>query len=178
MNKESYYFQHDYEPTSDPKIAALLSEFGAEGYGIFWRIIEMLHSNIDHKIPKKEYIYLALAKQLITNDNKIKLVIEFATNVCELFLDNSDFIISKRVLQNFEKRQDLFIKRSEAGKAGMQSRWASDNKRITNDNFAITKDNKNNKGKERKEKKKSISPFGFLNDNPGEFTGIKSGTVL
>jgi len=57
--KESYYFSHDYEPTSDPKIAALLGEFGAVGYGIFWRIVEMLHSSKDHQIPKKKYIYSA-----------------------------------------------------------------------------------------------------------------------
>ena len=161
-SKESYYFAHDYEPTSDPKIGALLAEYGAEGYGIYWRIIEMLHSNPEHKIPKKKYIFIALAKELITNDNKIELVINYATEVCELFLEDSEFIISKRVLRNFEKREEISEKRSTAGKAGMQSRWASNNKVITNENAVITKNNKHNKGKEKereKEKKNENSDF-------------------
>jgi uncharacterized protein YdaU (DUF1376 family) len=160
--KESYYFAHDYEPTSDPKIAALIAEYGAEGYGIYWRIIEMLHSNPEHKIPKKKYIFIALAKELITNDNKIELVINYATEVCELFLEDSEFIISKRVLRNFEKREEISEKRSTAGKAGMQSRWASNNNAITNGNVVITKNNKHNKGKEKereKEKKNENSDF-------------------
>jgi hypothetical protein len=160
--KESYYFAHDYEPTSDPKIAALIAEYGAEGYGIYWRIIEMLHSNPEHKIPKKKYIFIALAKQLITNDNKIELVINYATEVCELFLEDSEFIISKRVLRNFEKREEISEKRSTAGKAGMQSRWASNNNAITKENVVITKNNKHNKGKEKereKEKKNENSDF-------------------
>jgi hypothetical protein len=160
--KESYYFAHDYEPTSDPKIAALIAEYGAEGYGIYWRIIEMLHSNPDHKIPKKKYIFIALAKQLITNDNKIELVINYATEVCELFLEDTEFIISKRVLRNFEKREEISEKRSNAGKAGMQSRWASYNKPITNENFVKQKITKHNKGKEKeieKEKKNENSDF-------------------
>jgi len=162
--KESYYFAHDYEPTSDPKISALLAEFGAEGYGIYWRIVEMLHSNPDHKIPKKKYIFIALAKQLITNDNKIELVITYATDVCELFLPDSEFIISKRVMRNFEKREEISEKRSNAGKAGMQSRWGLDNKAITNGKHVITKNNKHNKGKEIKGKenipKNDFSPGG------------------
>ena len=41
--KETFYFQHDYEPTSDPKMQALVGEYGAAGYGVSWSIIEMLH---------------------------------------------------------------------------------------------------------------------------------------
>jgi hypothetical protein len=168
--KESYYFAHDYEPTSDPKIGALLAEYGAEGYGIYWRIIEMLHSNPEHKIPKKKYIFIALAKELITNDNKIELVINYATDVCELFLADSEFIISKRVLRNFEKREEISEKRSNAGKAGMQSRWASNNNAITNGKAVITKNNKHNKGKEIKTNKKEIENSDFLPG--GKFEGM------
>ena len=170
MAKESYYFAHDYEPTSDPKIGALLAEYGAEGYGIYWRIIEMLHSNPEHKIPKKKYIFIALAKELITNDNKIELVINYATDVCELFLEDSEYIISKRVLRNFEKREEISEKRSNAGKAGMQSRWASNNKAITNDNFVKQKITKHNKGKEIKTNKREIGKSDF--SPGGEFEGM------
>ncbi len=177
--KEAYYFQHDYEPISDPKITALLAEYGAEGYGIFWRIIEMLHSNTEHKLPKKKYIFIAIAKQLVTKDNngitnynKIEDVINYATDVCELFLDDKEFIISKRVLDNFKKREDISEKRSEAGKRSASIRWGNeDNKRITKENFVKQKVTKSNKGKEIKTKERdTISPFGedLPNKPPGK----------
>ena len=72
MTKESYYFPHDYEPTGDPKIQALIGEYGATGYGIFWRVVEMLHSNAEHKLPFKNYIFLAIAKQNQANTSKGK----------------------------------------------------------------------------------------------------------
>ena len=58
MSKETFYFPHDYDPTGDPKMQALLGEFGGCGYGVFWRIIEMLHSDSSHKLPLKTiYIF-------------------------------------------------------------------------------------------------------------------------
>ena len=33
--KKTFYFSHDFEPTSDPKIQALISEYGGLGYGSF-----------------------------------------------------------------------------------------------------------------------------------------------
>jgi hypothetical protein len=62
--KKTFYFSHDFEPTSDPKIQALISEYGGLGYGIWWRIIEMLHSDDDHKLPKKQFLYRAIAGQM------------------------------------------------------------------------------------------------------------------
>ena len=174
--KESYYFQHDYEPTSDPKISALLAEYGAEGYGIFWRTIEMLHSNTDHKIPKKKYIFIAIAKQLLTSADKIIEVIDYATNVCELFLDDKDFIISQRVLNNFKKRDSISEKRSEAGKRSASVRYGVVNNTCsTKNSFVQQNSTKGYKGKE-KTKKKSTLPFGEF--NPGEFTGLPDGMVL
>ncbi len=62
--KKTFYFSHDFEPTSDPKIQALISEYGGLGYGIWWRIIEMLHSDDDHKLPKKQFLFRAIAGQM------------------------------------------------------------------------------------------------------------------
>ncbi|MBV4438680.1 DUF4373 domain-containing protein [Clostridium tyrobutyricum] len=31
--KETYYFLHDYNARNDPKIPAMISKYGAEGYG-------------------------------------------------------------------------------------------------------------------------------------------------
>ena len=45
MKKDTFYFPHDYNAASDEKIEELLFKLGNEGYGIYWRIIEMLYQN-------------------------------------------------------------------------------------------------------------------------------------
>lgn len=118
MSKESFYFSHDYEPTSDPKIQALLGEFGAEGYGVYWRIVEMLHSDETHKLPFKEYLFLAIAKQMKASVKQTEAIIRQCIDVFELFTSDDKFFWSNRVIRNFERRAELSEKRSIAGKAG------------------------------------------------------------
>ena len=105
--KDTYYFSHDYNPTSDPKIQALIGEHGAVGYGLYWRIVEMLHEEATHKLPCKKYIYLALAKQMSLDVDTVELVINCCIELCELF--NSDGIMfwSERVLRNIGKRNEI-----------------------------------------------------------------------
>jgi hypothetical protein len=120
--KEAYYFPHDYEPTSDPKIQALLGEHGAVGYGIYWRVVEMLHSDQEHKLPHKKYIYLAIAKQMLTSVEQVETIINFAIQDCELLQSDGVRFWSNRVIRNFEKRADISKKRSEAGKASANAK--------------------------------------------------------
>lgn len=141
MNKESYYFPHDYDPTGDPKMQALLGEYGGLGYGVFWRIIEMLHSDSDHKLPLKQYIYLAIAKQMLTSAEQIKAIICYCIDPCELFLSEADYFYSNRVNSNFDKRAQISEVRSLAGKAGA----------IAKQKLANASKGKERKGKEIKE---------------------------
>ena len=169
--KDTYYFSHDYNPTSDPKIQALIGEYGAVGYGLYWRIVEMLHEEGTHKLPCKNYIYLALAKQMSLDVDTVELVINCCIELCELF--NSDGIMfwSERVLRNIGKRNEISTKRSEAGKrsAELRKSSASDEQNSTNVEQVSTsvqqnptkerkvKENKVNENKEKKEIKETIS---------------------
>ena len=151
MTKESYYFPHDYEPTGDPKIQALIGEYGATGYGIFWRVVEMLHSNAEHKLPFKKYIFLAIAKQLLTSVQQTEAIIQYCINDCELFVSDGEFFWSKRVNTNFERRAQISEIRSNAGKAGV----------IAKQMLAIAKQNQANtsKGKESKVKEIKVKAY-------------------
>ena len=144
MEKESFYFPHDYEPTSDPKIQALIGEYGATGYGVFWRIVEMLHSSPDHKLPQKQYIILAIAKQMLVDAEQTQAIVDYCIKVCELFSEENGFFYSERVKRNFSRRKEISEKRSLAGKLGA----------IAKQNLANTSKEKKRKEKERKEKKK------------------------
>ena len=46
--KDAYYFPHDCNARNDPKILALRSVFGAEGYGVYWMLIEILREQPDY----------------------------------------------------------------------------------------------------------------------------------
>ena len=120
--KDTYYFQHDYNPTSDPKVQALIGECGAVGYGIYWRIVEMLHEDELHKLQCKKYIYLALAKQMLTSVEQVEAIIKNCIDTYELFKTDGDFFWSERVMRNIDKRTELSNKRSKAGKMSAEMR--------------------------------------------------------
>lgn len=120
--KDTYYFSHDYNPTSDPKIQALIGEHGAVGYGLYWRIVEMLHEDELHKLQCKKYIYLALAKQMLTSVEQVESIIKNCIDTYELFKTDGDFFWSERVMRNINKRTELSNKRSKAGKMSAEMR--------------------------------------------------------
>lgn len=122
MTNGSQYFPHEYAATNDPKIQALIGEYGAAGYGIYWRIVEMLHSANTHTLPLKKYIYLAIAKQMLTNAEQIEAMLTACINDYELInSDGVNFWID-RVLRNIETRQEISVKRREAGRLGAEKR--------------------------------------------------------
>lgn len=116
MAKDTFFFRHDYEPTTDPKIQAMLSEHGATGYGLFWRITEMLHSEALHKIPKKKYFYMAIAKQLDADVQHVEAFVKSCINIYELFEEDENYFWSNRVIRNIEYKDSMSQKRSDAGK--------------------------------------------------------------
>jgi hypothetical protein len=120
--KETYYFQHDFEPLSDPKLASVISEYGALGYGLFWRIIEVLHSDENHKLKHKQYVYLALAQQMKTNVEQIESFVNYCILVSELFVSDGEYFWSERVMRNIAKRNDIIEKRKMAGKKSAEMR--------------------------------------------------------
>lgn len=149
--KDTYYFSHDYNPTSDPKIQALIGEHGAAGYGIYWRIVEMLHEDNNHKLELKKYIYIALARQMSTHVEQIETIVDSCINVYELFFSDDMYFWSERVLRNIDKRVEISNKRSRAGKISAENR-----KNATHVEHMLTpveqNPTKERKGKEIKEK--------------------------
>ncbi len=116
------YFSHDYYATLDPKIIALLGDYGAVGYGIYWRIVEMLHAEESHILPLKDYIYKAIAQQMVTSVEQVSTIINDCINVYELFIEEDNNFYSKRVLENIEKMEETKEKRSKAGKISAEKR--------------------------------------------------------
>jgi hypothetical protein len=122
MSKNTFYFPHDYDSTSDPKVLAMLGEYGSEGYGLYWRIIEMMHTETTHKLCLKPYMFLAISKQMSTTVQRIEAFVNDCITVFELFQKEGDFFWCERVFTNIEKRSKGIKQRSEAGKKSAESR--------------------------------------------------------
>jgi hypothetical protein len=120
MKPDTFYFPHDYDSTSDPKIQTLIGEHGALGYTIFWRLVELLHSTPGNKIPLKNYIFKSLAIQFKETTERIVEVIKYAVDDAELFQRDAadEYIWSERVNKNVEERKAKNIRHANAGKIG------------------------------------------------------------
>ncbi len=158
---KAFYFQHDYDPLGDPKLSALVGEFGAVGYGLYWRLVEMLHTDQNHKLPHKRFIYVAIAKQMLTSVEQVEQLLCYAIDVCELFESDGELFWSNRVMRNIEKRAELSKKRSVAGKMSSERRQTT-SKISTSVKQVLTHDQQmptsvqQNPTKEKKEKESKV----------------------
>lgn len=57
MAKETYYFSHDSNAITDTKILNIRADYGLEGYGLFWAIIEMLRNKEKYKLELSKNTY-------------------------------------------------------------------------------------------------------------------------
>jgi hypothetical protein len=123
MGQETFYFSHDYNPSGDAKMFMLLNKYGAVGYGVYWRIVEMLHSEESHKLPLKKYIFTSLSQQLKVSVDDLMDMVDYAIKECELFIyDNEEYFYSERVNRNIAKRKEEHEKKSKAGKESAKVR--------------------------------------------------------
>jgi len=165
--KDTYYFPHDFNPISDPKIQALIGEYGAIGYGVFWRLIEIMHESELHKIEHKKYVFIGIAKQMLTSVEQIESIVNDCINTYELFKSDEIFFWSIRVLRNIEKREEISKKRSKAGKLSAETRKNSTSveQMLTSVEQIPTKESKGKeiKGNNIKEEnnKEEIKPITF-----------------
>lgn len=116
--KDTQYFPHDLTAINDPKIGAMMSQYGIAGYGLYWYIIEQLHINENHQLPHKEWQMLAIAKQVIVEVDFVKKFLKDCVELYELFSSNDGFFWCERVHRNFKKREEISQKRAESGRKG------------------------------------------------------------
>ena len=112
--KERFYFTHDFNARSDPKLQAVLVELGAAGLGIFWCIIEQLYEQ-DGVLPLKICKSIAFAMHVDVQ------TVESLINDFGLFENDGENFWSRSVNERLENRRDLTEKR----KGAAAKRWQS-----------------------------------------------------
>jgi hypothetical protein len=152
MTKDTFYFSHDHNSRTDPKIKRLLARHGMQGYGIFWAIVEDLYNNAN----ALQTDYETIAFDLRVDASVVQSIIEDFN----LFSFDGETLWSASVERRLIERNN----KSEKARQSALSRWNkmpddANAMRTHSDSNAI----KERKGKERKVKKSIIKGEGENN---------------
>ena len=148
MPKDCYYFSHDNNARNDEKILCLMAEYGIEGYGIYWVIVEMMHEaeNTELRHDTLNGIAFRFSLPITTLQGALSLAITL-----KLFESDGVVFWSNSLRSRKATWKEKHNKLSESGKAGMAKRWGKNNEDITS---LLPPNNNKRKGKERKGNKK------------------------
>jgi hypothetical protein len=106
--KDAYYFSHDSNARNDEKILDLRSDYGYEGYGIYWSIIEVMRDSTGYKLDKNKINALSIAIN-VSKDLLTKFV-DDCINKYKLFICDKDNYYSNRLLRSMKRKEQLSSK--------------------------------------------------------------------
>lgn len=112
--KEAYWFKHDSNAKYDDKILEMRSDYGYEGYGIYWAIIETLRDSSDFKLNLSSKKSLSLS--LAIEEEKLEKFIKDCIDKYKLFEIKADKFFSNRLLTQMKSRVQLQSKMSANAK--------------------------------------------------------------
>jgi len=171
-----YYFSHDSNALHDPKIKAMIRDYGMAGYGIWWALIELMSQQTNYKLEKFPKLFEGLAEELSLNSNQsnasskqsngsstlkqeyftsdtinpehIEIFISDCINDYWLLKEDDNFIWSNSLLRRMEIKENKRLARVEAGRLGGIK--SGESRRQTKQNEATLEANEPKKRKEKK----------------------------
>lgn len=161
MAKDAYYFSHDSNARNDEKMIAVRMKFGAEGYGIFFMILERLMESSEYMSVKD---YNIIAFDLRVDASKVKSIIEdFGLFV---FTEGGKYFYSESFNRRMVPLDNIKEQRSLAGKKSAEKRAKKANNPTTVERSLVENTTKERKVKESKEippippvKSESVEPI-------------------
>lgn len=119
--KKTPYFSHDANAREDPKIMAMRSIYGWQGYGWYWLFIENMREQQDYKLSiQGQYVFNAFAMQMQCESEVAEKFINDCINEFKLFKSNEKKFWSSSLIIRMGKMQEKSKKASESAKA----RWS------------------------------------------------------
>jgi hypothetical protein len=120
VKKDVYWFSHDANARRDQKITMMRLVYGAEGYGWFWMLVELMRETPEHKIKiTGKFTLAALGRELDAEPQRLEKYINDCICEFELFQTDGDFIWSPSLLARMKKYHETVDKRREAA----SKRW-------------------------------------------------------
>ncbi|HUS49103.1 MAG TPA: Lin1244/Lin1753 domain-containing protein, partial [Candidatus Paceibacterota bacterium] len=133
MKKNAYYFSHDTNASRDEKILAMRVDYGWEGYGWFWAIIEAMAEATDYRLRfsngEPDNIDIAgLALNFRVSRKKLEKFVENCIKKYKLFVfsKNKKYFFSKTLRRRLLIRNKKTNKLRVSGKKGAKKRWNGD----------------------------------------------------
>lgn len=119
-SKNTYFFSHDANAHEDDKIICLMSEYGSQGYGWWWMLVETLFQQEGYILDMSKKSTVPHLFRMLW-DMPIKDIPEFIDYLVdiELLKRDGDIVYSESLLKRTEKIDDLRQKR----KAAAEARW-------------------------------------------------------
>ena len=115
------YFPHDSNARNSDKLIRLRMRHGAEGYGVYFMILERLRDEPNYMSVKD---YNMIAFDLRVDTSVIKSVVEnFGLFV---FTEDGKYFYSESFMRRMDLKKSERQKRSEGGKKAMAIRWSND----------------------------------------------------
>src|SRR4030095_8835380 len=96
---ETYFFKHDYFARSSKKLSPLVEEYGFEGYGIYWLIVEILHEEETSEIEYSEKSLRRICGKK-SDYTRFKQISDDCIELYELFQIQDGKLSCKRVAEN------------------------------------------------------------------------------
>jgi hypothetical protein len=118
--KDAYYFSHDFNARNDQKIVGMRTEYGMEGYGMYFMLLEIMGESSNYRIDlNAKFSYNALAAQLMVDVLNLKTFIDDCVSEFELFYVEDGFLCST----SFLNRMKLKNEKSEKARESALKRW-------------------------------------------------------
>lgn len=165
MAKETYYFSHDSNALTDTKILNMRADYGLEGYGLYWAIIEMMRNEEDYKLALNKNTYRAI-KTLTNTTIDIEKFINDCLEDYELFEQDDEKFYSNSLLRRMqEKEKKSVIAREKAEKrwnnnaTALQQQCSSNANKVNKSKVNKSKINENKVNKKEQEEKIHFADF-------------------
>lgn len=148
MTKEAYYFSHDCNARNDDKIIAVRMRHKAEGYGVYFMLLERLRESSDYSSVKD---YNMLAFDFRVSADLVKSIVEDFGLFS--FTDDGKRFYS----ESFSRRMKQKDNKSEKARQSANRRWGMQTQCERNANASLS-DCEGNALKEKKRKKYPLYP--------------------
>lgn len=157
--KDAYYFSHDSNARNDTKILSMRCDYGLEGYGMYWIIVEVLRDETNYELKLDKSTYRALAMQMHCTVEQVEKFINDCIDEYHLFESDDGYFWAESLLRRMERVESIREKRRIAAmKRWNQGGSTDDTEKDSKSNANALQDNaKESKGKEKKGKENKVN---------------------
>lgn len=118
--KDTFYFSHDSDAREDPKIVAMRSVYGWEGYGWYWLFVEIMRSQQDYCLDiTGKYVFNAFALQMHCPEERAQQFIMDCIDEFKLFKSDGEKFWSESLIRRMEEKE----LRSKKARDSARVRW-------------------------------------------------------